>query len=90
MKSNEIICQERYQKIEDLEKQHKTWVNGSLCHELQPRDGYVCSSWQTPDEAVAIAAVKEAYKLSVNFFDTAPFYGSGKAEMVNPWAVHSL
>ena len=31
---------------------------------------------------MAIAAVKEAYKLSVNFFDTAPFYGSGKAEMV--------
>ena len=38
--------------------------------------------WQTPDEDAGIAAVKEAIELGINFFDTAPFYGSGSAERV--------
>jgi len=37
---------------------------------------------QTPDEDAGIAAVREAHRLGINFFDTAPFYGSGSAEQV--------
>ena len=35
---------------------------------------------QTPDEKAAFAAVQDAFKEGVNFFDVAPFYAAGKAE----------
>lgn len=37
---------------------------------------------QSPDEKAAFAAVQEAFKNGVNFFDVAPFYASGDAEKV--------
>ena len=37
---------------------------------------------QSPDETAALAAVQEAFKSGVNFFDVAPFYASGGAERV--------
>lgn len=38
---------------------------------------------QSPDETKAVAAVQEAFKSGVNFFDIAPFYASGDAERVS-------
>ena len=43
-----------------------------------------CVAAQTPDEKEALAAIKEAYELGINFWDTAPFYGAGSAERVRP------
>ena len=43
-----------------------------------------CDAAQTPDEEEALTAIKEAYELGINFWDTAPFYGSGSAERVRP------
>ena len=45
---------------------------------------------QTPDEKEALAAIKEAYDLGVNFWDTAPFYGAGSAERVWPGCVAAV
>jgi len=46
----------------------------------------VCARGQTPDEKEALAAIKEAYDLGINFWDVAPFYGGGSAERVPPAA----
>ena len=37
---------------------------------------------QTPDEDAGLAAIVEAFKKGINFYDTAPFYGGGSAERV--------
>ncbi|KAK9832647.1 hypothetical protein WJX81_006924 [Elliptochloris bilobata] len=37
-------------------------------------------AYGTPDEKEALAAIKEAFDLGINFWDTAPFYGAGSAE----------
>ena len=43
---------------------------------------FIHLSLQSPDEEAAFAAVQEAFKNGVNFFDVAPFYASGDAEKV--------
>ena len=37
---------------------------------------------QDIDEAEGVAAVKEAFDLGINFFDTSPYYGDTKSETV--------
>ncbi len=37
---------------------------------------------QQINEDEGIAAVHEAFKLGINFFDTSPFYGSTRSEQV--------
>lgn len=32
-----------------------------------------------------MAAVKEAYEVGINFFDTSPYYGDTKSEAVRVW-----
>ena len=53
----------------------------------QPPDR--ASSLQTPDEQEALVAIKEAFDLGINFWDTAPFYGAGSAERVMHSTSHS-
>ena len=50
----------------------------------------LCGNAQTPDEDAGVEAIKEAVKLGINFFDTAPFYGSGSAEKVLHRCPHCL
>ena len=50
----------------------------------------ICDAAQTPDEKEALAAIKEAYELGINFWDTAPFYGSGSAERVRPGCIAAV
>lgn len=45
---------------------------------------------QDIDEDEGIAAVHEAFKLGVNFFDTSPFYGVTRSEAVLGRALASL
>lgn len=45
---------------------------------------------QSPDETKAVAAVQEAFKSGVNFFDIAPFYASGDAERVRDSVLQRL
>ena len=45
-------------------------------------ESFTWVSLQSPDEEAAFAAVQEAFKNGVNFFDVAPFYASGDAEKV--------
>ena len=45
---------------------------------------------QDIDEEEGIAAVHEAFKLGINFFDTSPFYGVTKSEAVLGKALKSL
>ncbi|KAK9917757.1 hypothetical protein WJX75_007874 [Coccomyxa subellipsoidea] len=47
-------------------------------------------AYGTPNEDAGITAVKEAYRLGINFFDTAPFYGSGSAERLLGRALKGL
>ena len=42
---------------------------------------------QAIDEGEGIAAVKEAFDLGINFFDTSPYYGDTKSEAVRRWAM---
>ena len=42
----------------------------------------LCVHPQTPNEDAGVEAIKDAVNLGINFFDTAPFYGSGSAEKV--------
>ena len=51
---------------------------------------HLCVNAQTPDEDAGVEAIKEAVKLGINFFDTAPFYGSGSAEKVLHRCPHCL
>lgn len=37
---------------------------------------------QDIDEDEGVAAVKEAFDLGINFFDTSPYYGDTKSETV--------
>lgn len=37
---------------------------------------------QEINEAEGIKSVHEAFKLGINFFDTSPFYGGTKSEVV--------
>lgn len=37
---------------------------------------------QAIDESAGVAAVHEAFRLGINFFDTSPFYGATKSETV--------
>ncbi len=39
---------------------------------------------QAIDEDAGVNSVLEAFKLGINFFDTSPFYGDTKSEMVRP------
>ena len=55
-----------------------------------PADFQSCDAAQTPDEKEALAAIKEAYELGINFWDTAPFYGSGSAERVRPGCIAAV
>jgi hypothetical protein len=45
----------------------------------------ICSHQQEINEAEGIAAVHEAFRLGINFFDTSPFYGNTKSETVRAW-----
>lgn len=45
---------------------------------------------QDIDEEEGIAAVHEAFKLGINFFDTSPFYGVTKSETVLGKALKNL
>jgi hypothetical protein len=38
---------------------------------------------QTPNEEAGLAAIVEAFRKGINFYDTAPFYGGGSAEKVS-------
>ena len=58
--------------------QFRTSRNERLAGGCQP----LCVKPQTADEDAGVEAIKEAVKLGINFFDTAPFYGSGSAEKV--------
>lgn len=45
---------------------------------------------QAIDEDEGVAAVKEAFDLGINFFDTSPYYGDTKSEAVRrPWRLLS-
>ena len=48
-----------------------------------------CCLMQSPDETAALAAVQEAFKSGVNFFDVAPFYASGDAERVRIFSLQA-
>lgn len=41
-----------------------------------------CYGQEPLDESEAIAAVHEAFKLGINFFDTSPYYGDTRSEKV--------
>ncbi len=43
---------------------------------------YCCWIQEPLDESEAIAAVHEAFKLGINFFDTSPYYGETRSEKV--------
>lgn len=38
---------------------------------------------QAIDEDAGVQSVVEAFNLGINFFDTSPFYGDTKSEMVS-------
>jgi L-galactose dehydrogenase len=50
----------------------------ALCRLIAPSP----HALQDIDEAEGVAAVKEAFDLGINFFDTSPFYGDTKSETV--------
>ena len=63
---------------------------GTLHKVVVPRLPHACHCVQDIKAAECIAAVHEAFKLGINIFDTAPYYGSTSSEAVLGQALASL